>query len=883
MVERTWAKGVRRATHVSPVKLVDMKRLVIVESPTKARTIARYLPKSEYTVKASMGHVRDLPNSAKEIPAEFKKEKWANLGVCMEGGIRPVYVIPPDKRKVVSELRKALSGADELLIATDEDREGEAIGWHLLEVLKPTVPVRRMVFHEITQPAIQAALESTRNIDQNLVDAQEARRILDRLVGYEISPVLWKKIAPRLSAGRVQSVAVRLLVEREKERLAFVPASYWDVAVLLAASSGSFKATMTHLNAQRLATGRDFDDNTGRLKPAVREKNRVLLMSEEQARVLEKELPLAGWMVESVESNERMKSPAPPFITSSLQQEASRKFRWGAKKTMQVAQRLYEEGYITYMRTDSVHLSHEAIEASRRAVQARYGASFLSGSVRQYKSKVANAQEAHEAIRPAGVEMKSAREHGLTGDEARLYDLVWKRTMATQMAAAQIRHTTAVVRATLPEGETARFRATGRLILFEGFLLAYVEGSDDPEAALESAEKPLPELRAEQPLRCDDVSAKGHETKAPARYTEAALIRKLEQEGIGRPSTYASIIGTIKSRRSAVSTSNMLAPTFTAFAINNLLEDRFKRLVDYGFTADMEQVLDDIAAGECQSEAFLLGFHQGKSGLQARVEEALAVLDPREISKISFPKWGCCVVRVGRYGPYVEAEVGGETKKAALPDRLLPADATEELLLALLMTPRVQVNTLGQDPQTGRSVMLRSGRYGPYVELAVPKTSKEKPRRTSLLKDMQPGEVTLELALQLLSLPRQLGAHPETGKSVTAGTGRYGPFVKHDATFASLAKEDDVLTIQLSRALDLLAQKKGPRGLLRELGNAPDGQPVGLYEGRYGPYVKHGKNNASIPKGRAPEAVTLDEALVLLAAKAAKTPSRARGRRRRKT
>ena len=830
-----------------------------------------------------MGHVRDLPNSAKEIPAKLKKEKWANLGVRMEGGIAPMYVIPPDKRKVVADLRNALADADELLIATDEDREGEAIGWHLLEVLKPKVPVRRMVFHEITKSAIQTALEKTRQIDRHLVDAQEARRILDRLVGYEISPVLWRKIAPRLSAGRVQSVAVRLLVEREKKRLAFVPASYWNIGVLLAASSGSFRATLTELGAQRLATGRDFDDHTGQLKLSLRDLDRVLLLGENQARVLADALSRAEWSVDSVESKDRKKSPAPPFITSTLQQEASRKYRWGAKKTMKVAQRLYEQGYITYMRTDSVNLSQEAIAASRRAVETRYGAAYVSKSVRRYKSKVANAQEAHEAIRPAGVKMKSAKENGLSGEDARLYDLIWKRTMATQMADAQIRHTTAIIRAKLPDGETARFRANGRLIRFEGFLLAYVEGSDDPEAALESAEKPLPELRAEQSLRCDDVDAQGHETKAPVRYTEAALIRKLEQEGIGRPSTYASIISTIKSRRSAVSAGNALAPTFTAFAVNNVLEDRFRRLVDYDFTASMEQVLDDIAAGTRQSEEFLLGFHQGESGLQARVDEAMTALDAREISKLSFPKWGRCIVRVGRYGPYVEADVEGDVRKASLPDELLPADATEQQLLALLTASKPEASTLGRDPQTGRLVMLKTGRYGPYVELAVSEDSKEKPRRSSLLKNMQPHEITLDLALQLLSLPRLLGAHPETGQPITAGVGRYGPFIKHDSTFASLGKKDDVLTIQLPRALELLAKKQMPRRALRALGSAPDGQPVELFEGRFGPYVKHGKTNATIPKGRSPEAVTLDEALALLAAKAAKPRGRGRGRRKRST
>ena len=828
-----------------------------------------------------MGHIRDLPNSAKEIPAHLKKKPWANLGVRMEDGIEPIYVIPKGKKKVVSELRSALKDADELLIATDEDREGEAIGWHLIQLLAPKVPVRRMVFHEITQKAILRALTNTRHINEQLVQAQEARRILDRLVGYQVSPVLWRKIAPKLSAGRVQSVAVRLLVEREKKRLSFIDGSYWSISANLNADTIPFKAKMTYLGDQRLATGRDFDDNTGELKETLRDRDRVLLLREKHAKNLQKTLANSKWTVEAVQSRDRKKFPAPPFITSTLQQEASRKFRWGAKKTMMVAQRLYEQGFITYMRTDSVQLSQEALAASRKKIERLYGPEYLSKGVRQFKNKSANAQEAHEAIRPAGTEMKEVSKQGLTGEEARLYDLIWKRTVASQMAEAHLKHTTVTISAQMSNGESGRFSATGQTILFDGFLVAYVEGSDDPEAALESKEKHLPPLKAGQELRCLKVEPKGHKTKPPNRYTEASLIKKLEQEGVGRPSTYATIISNIKNKGSALSQGRSLAPTFTAFAINQLLEANFQKLVDYGFTANMEKVLDDIASGQRNYEEFLLRFDQGEEGLKKHIQEALDKVDPREISKISSPKWGPCIVRVGRYGPYAEATINGVVYKGSLPPDLLPADVTEENLLALVQMKKKEDRILGKHPETKQNVVLKDGRFGPYVELSEPDNSKKKPRRASLLKDMLPSRVDLDDALQLLSFPRKLGLHPETGQMVTSHLGRYGPYIKHQRLNVSVGKENDIMTLNLDQALKLLATKKSDRGLLRTLGNGPDGKPIGLYKGRYGPYVKYGNKNASIPKDQEPEEVTLEQALKLLEAKAKKKPVRRRKRRAR--
>ncbi|HEX7021613.1 MAG TPA: type I DNA topoisomerase [Trueperaceae bacterium] len=845
------------------------RRLVIVESPTKAKTIRRFLPQSGYQIEASMGHVRDLPASAAEIPKEYKGEDWARLGIRLEDGFEPLYIIPSKKKKIVSQLRTALKSADELYIATDEDREGESIGWHLVELLDPKVPVRRMVFHEITEDAIRAALEHTRDIDRNLVDAQETRRILDRLVGYTISPLLWKKIAPRLSAGRVQSVAVRLLVLREKERIAFVPASYWDLKAELAKSGHGFEAVMTHLGGVRLASGRDFDDETGRLKAGLVAGRDVLLLPEGEARSLATEALGQPWRVVGIEERDARRSPSAPFTTSTLQQEASRKLGFSAKETMRVAQDLYENGHITYMRTDSTNLSQEALDGARRAVASRYGKEYLSPAPRRFTSKARNAQEAHEAIRPAGRDMKTQSELGLSGRHGALYDLVWKRTVATQMADARLRFVTA--RIETGEGDRlAAFRASGRTILFPGFFRAYVEGSDDPEAALDDREQPLPELREGDMLECRNVEALGHETKPPARFTEASLVKLLESEGIGRPSTYASIIDTIIGRGYVRKQGSQLLPTFTAFATNNLLERQFEQLVDTGFTANMEQVLDDIASGELEPTPYLRRFYQGSEGLETRVDQALELVDAREVSTLSFPKWGKHIVRVGKYGPYVEGQVQGERVTASIPQDLAPGDVTEETLDELLERSSAGDEALGRFPDTGEPMYLKSGPYGPYLQLGED-DQEGKPKRVSLPKGVMPQDVSSTMAVGLLSLPRDLGVHPETGNKVQAGVGRYGPYVKHASTFASLKAEDDVLTIELERALELLRQKQHRNKALRVLGVHPEtGKPVEVHEGRYGPYVKHGKTNATLLQEQSPESVTMEEALELLAAREAK-------------
>ncbi len=854
-----------------------MKRLVVVESPTKARTIRNFLPKDSFRVEASMGHIRDLPASAAEVPESLKHEEWARLGVRIDRDFEPLYVIPRDKRKVVQQLKAALKEADELYIATDEDREGESIGWHLVEVLKPKVPVRRMVFHEITREAIEQALRNPRDIDHNLVEAQEARRILDRLVGYLVSPVLWRKIAPRLSAGRVQSAAVRLLVLREKERIAFVPATYWDLKALLEQAGQTFEAVLTHVGGIRVAGGKDFDEHTGRLMEGLVPGRDVILLDEVQARELAERLRHEGWVVADVEERVATRSPAPPFITSTLQQEASRKLGLSARQTMQIAQRLYEQGYITYMRTDSTQLSQEAIEASRRTIVERYGKEYLSPQPRQYQSRVRNAQEAHEAIRPAGREMKTAEELRLTGMDAALYDLIWKRTVASQMADARLRLLTVHLEAGDQE-PIARFRASGRTIEFPGFFRAYVEGSDDPEAALEDRDQPLPPLKKGDRLHCRQLEPQRHETRPPARYTEATLVKTLEQEGIGRPSTYATIIDTILQRGYAVRRGNQLVPTFMAFATNNLLEAYFEKLVDLGFTAQMEEALDEIAQGRQKSVPYLRQFYQGEAGLERMVDEALQRVDPREVSTIRFPQWEPYVVRVGKYGPYVEGPVDGQIVTASLPPDMAPGDVTRDQLEQMLREGQREDQVLGIDPETSLPVLLRHGPYGYYVQLGDDDQA-GKPKRVALPPGMEPAVVDLETARALLKLPRTLGVHPETGQPVLVVIGRYGPYVQHGRTFASLKEEDDVFTIDLERALELLAEKEARSRPLRVLGTHPEtGEPVEVWEGRYGPYVKHGRTNASLPEGRAPEAVTLEEALALLEEKANRK-GKTRGRR----
>ncbi len=864
-----------------------MTKLVIVESPTKAKTIRNFLPEG-YRVEASMGHVRDLPASAGEIPEKHKGESWSRLGVNVEHDFDPLYVIPASKKKVVATLKELLKKADTLILATDEDREGESIGWHLSEVLKPKVPVQRMVFHEITREAILQALGETRSIDQNLVRAQETRRILDRLVGYTISPLLWKKIAPRLSAGRVQSVAVRLLVLRERERRAFRSGSYWDLTAHLNKrpdqAAHRFTAQLVSVGGVRVVSGRDFDEATGQVAVGKRGNKELLLLDQAQAESLRERLLAGQWRVTELEQKDQQRSPAPPFTTSTLQQEANRKLGLGAKEAMRVAQSLYENGYITYMRTDSVNLSSQAIGAARQRIEELYGAEFLTEKPRHYKTQAKSAQEAHDAIRPAGERMLPVDQLPLSGTEARLYDLIWKRTVATQMANARLRFTTATLQV-----EDAIFRATGRNVLFAGFFRAYVEGSDDPEAALESQESPLPPLSVDEEVDCRDLDAVGHETKPPARYTEATLVKALEAEGIGRPSTYASIIDTIQERGYVFKQRKELVPTFTAFAVTKLMEDNFHNLVDFKFTAHMEQELDDIAAGDLDWLSYLRAFFQGEAGLENQVRTKETAIDPRVVSSVELDELDA-EVRIGQFGPYVAREENGERLTAGIPPDMPPADLSKELVSQLLAQKSEGPSTLGNDPVTELPVLLKVGPYGPYVQLGEAEEGKpkSKPKRASLLKGMEPSELTLDVALQLLSLPRTLGENPESGKPVQAGVGRFGPYIVHDGRFVSLKAPDDVLEIALDRAIEVLnaaparrgAGTRGSAAVLRELGEHPEGGPVQILSGRYGPYVKHDKINATIPKEITPEAVTLDQALTWLAAKAASGPSKpARGRK----
>lgn len=846
-----------------------MSKLVIVESPTKAKTIRNFLPK-EYEVRASMGHIRDLPASASEIPAKVKGESWARLGVNVENDFDPLYVVPSAKKKVVKELKELLKKADELILATDEDREGESIGWHLTEVLQPKVPVRRMVFHEITREAIEQALRETRQIDDNLVRAQETRRILDRLVGYTVSPLLWKKIAPKLSAGRVQSVAVRLLVLRERERRAFRTGAYWDLKALLNKRPDRpdhrFEAELVSVGDKRVATGRDFDENTGKIA----EGKDVLLLDQTQATDLRDRLLNGTWRVAGVDERITTRSPAPPFTTSTLQQEANRKLGWGAKQTMRTAQTLYENGYITYMRTDSVNLSDEAINAARGRIRDLYGPEYVHEKPRRYKTQAKGAQEAHEAIRPAGSQMLPADRLPISGPERALYDLIWKRTVATQMANARLKFTTVQIAV-----EDALFRASGRTILFPGFFRAYLEGSDDPEAALEDQDSTLPELAVDEEVDVRELNPVGHETKPPARYTEASLVKALESEGVGRPSTYATIIDTIQERGYCFKQRKELVPTFVAFAVTALLEEHFGDLVDTQFTAAMEQTLDDIAEGEADWLDYLRTFFRGEQGLENQVKEKEAGIDPRTASQVDLLDLPA-EVRIGQFGPFLARGENGDRVTVSLPEDIAPADLDPALVEKLLSQKEAGPETLGEDPESGKPIYLKIGPYGPYVQLGDEGEKGKKPKRASLLKGMSPQEMDLDMALQLLSLPRPLGDHPETGKAVKAGVGRFGPYVVHDGVYASIKAPDDVLTIELDRALTLLAEKQskqkgGNKKVLKDLGTHPeDGSPVQVLDGRYGPYINHKRTNVSLAEGADPQAVTLPEAVQLLAVKQSK-------------
>ncbi len=903
----------------------DRTALVIVESPAKARTISRFLGR-DFAIEASIGHVRDLPQGAREIPAEYKKKEWAYLGVDVEHDFEPVYVIPADKKKQVAKLKKALGRASELYLATDEDREGEAISWHLCEILKPKVPVHRLVFHEITREAIHEALAHPRQLDYALVRAQEARRILDRLFGYEVSPLLWRKVGSKLSAGRVQSVAVRLVVERERQRMAFVPSAWWDLVGTFRAGAGPheaanaeqpgpgepggagpnepagagaprglaavaqgcglggssqvFRAQLVALGGRRIATGRDFDPATGALKDSS-----LAYLDEAEAAELARRLLTAVCRVAEREDKPYTSRPYAPFTTSTLQQEANRKFGFTARKTMQLAQSLYENGHITYMRTDSTHLSSEAIRAARELVAQQYGPEYLPDEPRIYRTKVKNAQEAHEAIRPAGqhFEFPEALRGELSADEFRLYDLIWKRTVASQMCDARGHRTT--IRLGLDE---ALFEATGTVIEFPGYLRAYVEGSDDPEGELADRDTPLPRVEVGQVVEVLQLEPKGHTTQPPGRYSEASLIRALEEKGIGRPSTYATIIDTILTRNYVFKRAGQLVPTWTAFAVCQLLESHLPDLVDYAFTAQMEDELDAISRGEKGHVEYLRGFYYGNTypGLKEQLKNKTETIDAREVSRVpigkpagSGPRAEPIFVRVGKYGPRIEQG----RRWARVPEGMAPDELTVAKALELLDQAEQAERPLGYCPQTGKPVFLRLGRFGPYVQRGDSKDG-EKPQSASLLKGMTPESVDLSTALALLSLPRTLGAHPQTGEPVVACNGRFGPYIKCGKETRSLPPELSPLEVTLAQALDLLAQPKPPRG--RRRAKEPikvlpppseSGQPIQVLVGRYGPYVTDGTINASLPGGWLPEEITFEQAARLLAEKAAGPNGRGRG------
>jgi DNA topoisomerase-1 len=850
------------------------RRLVIVESPAKARTIAGYLG-PEFVVESSIGHVRDLPERASDIPSKYKKEAWARLGVDTEHDFEPLYIVDPDKKHVVADLKKRLAEADELLLATDEDREGEAIAWHLLEVLRPKIPVRRMVFHEITADAIERALGETREVDRRLVDAQETRRILDRLYGYEVSPVLWKKITKGLSAGRVQSVATRLVVEREHARIAFVAASYWDIEGVF--DPGGFSARLVSLDGETVAQGRDFGPD-GELTA-----DDAVHLDEEGARTVVAALEGADFAVRSVQQKPYRRRPAPPFMTSTLQQEASRKLRFTSQKTMRVAQWLYENGYITYMRTDSTTLSDTALAAARDQARSLYGGDYVPADPRRYDRKVKSAQEAHEAIRPAGDHFRTpdqvARQLG--GEELALYDLVWRRTVASQMADATGETVSVRLGATASNGVDAEFGTSGTVITFRGFLAAYEEGRDE-DAPEEESDRRLPALEEGQELANRRLEALGHETTPPPRYTEATLVRALEERGIGRPSTYASIIGTILDRGYVFKKGTALVPSFRAFAVVKLLESHFDRLVDYEFTARMEDDLDRIATGEEERVRWLQAFYfgaNGDEGLKGLVSH-LDEIDARAVN--SFDLGDGIVVRVGRYGPYIEQD--GD--RASIPDDLPPDELTPEVAQDLLSRAS-SGRSLGEDPVTGRVIDVREGRYGPYVTEVLPEGEDEKPRTASLFKTMSIETVTLDDALRLLSLPRVVGTDPSDGQEIVSLNGRYGPYLKKGDETRSLDSEEEIFTIAVEDAAEAFTRPKtrGRRGAttapLRTLGPDPaSGKEISLRSGRYGPYVTDGETNASLRDGDDPEQVTLGRAAERLAERRAAPPRPGRKRRR---
>lgn len=840
------------------------KPLIIVESPAKARTIAGFLG-SDYVVTSSVGHIRDLPSKAADIPAKYKGEPWARLAVDVDHGFEPLYIISKEKRETVKELKRLLSEASALYLATDEDREGEAIAWHLSEVLKPTVPIQRMVFHEITPAAIQAAIDNPRQINDKLVDAQEARRVLDRLYGYEVSPVLWRKVKPKLSAGRVQSVATRIVVERERERIAFRGASYWDVEGEFSKEE-SFGAKLVSIDQTRVASGKDFSS----LGEVTRKD--VVVLSESDATELVAGLAGTLMTVRSVEAKPYTRKPYAPFRTSTLQQEAGHKLRFSSARTMSAAQRLYENGFITYMRTDSTSLSETAVAAARAQILDMYGADNVPDKPREYSKKVKGAQEAHEAIRPAGDAFKTPDvvSAQVNDDEAKLYELIWKRTIASQMKDARGESVQVRLGTTATDGRDVEFGTSGKVIHFPGFLRAYVEGSDDPDAELDDQERPLPNLVEGDEVDVNSLEAKGHETKPPARYTEASLVRRLEELGVGRPSTYASIMSTIQNRGYVWKKGSALVPSFTAFATVGLLEDHFPTLVDYAFTAKMESDLDEISTGGEDPKPWLHNFYFGDSGLKASVaEDRLEQIDPRVVNSFSVGTDDLgreILARVGQYGPYLQR---GEDR-ASLPEELPPDELSVERATELLDAPSGD-KILGTDPESGLTVLARAGRYGPYIQLGeIEEGSKKKPKTASLFKTMSLDDVTLDQAIELLKIPRVVGIDPEDDQEIQALNGRYGPYIKKGTDSRTIESEDQLLTITLEEAVAIFKEPKRRRGQqaappLKELGDDPvSGKPVVLKNGRFGPYVTDGITNGSLRKDDDPETITQERAFELL-------------------
>lgn len=863
--------------------------LVIVESPAKARTIGRFLGK-HYNVEASIGHIRDLPKGTKELPEEYKKEEWGRLGVNVNSNFEPIYVIPDEKRKQMKKLRDLMKNADSVYLATDEDREGEAISWHLCQVLKPKVPVHRLVFHEITKTAIMEALENPRTIDEDLVRAQETRRIVDRLYGYEVSPLLWRKVRPKLSAGRVQSVAVRLIVQRERDRIAFHSATYWDLlGTFMGETEKSFQAELISVGDRIIPQGKDFDPNTG--KPT---NPRLLILDEAQAEELRVKLKNGTAKVLSVENKPYTTRPYPPFTTSTLQQEANRKFGFTARTTMSLAQSLYENGHITYMRTDSTNLSNEAISAARSIIGSQYGGPYLPEQPRYYRTKVKNAQEAHEAIRPAGTPfgLPEVLKHKVSYDEFRLFDLIWKRTVASQMSDSKGHRVVITIQI-----DDAKFQVSGRTIDFPGYLRAYVEGSDDPDAELADRETVLPSVTEGQVLKTLEIEPKSHTTKPPQRFSEASLTRTLEEKGIGRPSTYASIIETILNRNYVFKRSNALVPTWVAFAVCQLLEEHLPDLVDYTFTAQMEDQLDAISRGELMHVDYLKHFYFGDGnngspqsdahpGLKQLLENKVDSIDARDVSRIELGQVSLpdgsgdspVVVRIGRYGPFLQH---GE-RHASLPENLPPDELTLEKAKELLEKSEIKDTPLGFCTETGKPIFIKTGRFGPYVQRGTAEDG-EKPQNASLLKGMVPEEVDLETALRLLSLPRELGKKPETDDIIIAYNGPYGPYIKCGSETRSLPEDVSPLDVTLEQALELLAQPKfrSARGAakksepLREFEVSPvTSQPIKLLNGRYGVYITDGETNATLPKDLPPDDLTFEKALDMLAERAARGPSR---------